>query len=234
MRGRRRSARAAGLAPDFEDCGYVAEEDAGHLAPFINLGDAGGTLLMFDRDFVEREPVAMRARDEFPPEAFLHFAEFLRHDLSDRVAHEDVRAARVVHGGAKDCLIEQVEEAGEDAANERIGAVHSPADDDIGGVAGVPKLLEVVRIALAVGVEAEKILGLAHLHAFPHCLRIAFARIAQVEADGKLGSQRAQNLFGVIFAAVFANDESNVGDARELGVHSAHGRFDALAFVMDR
>jgi len=37
----------------------VAEEDAGHLAPLIDLGNAGCALLMANRDFVESESVAM-------------------------------------------------------------------------------------------------------------------------------------------------------------------------------
>jgi len=212
----------------------VAEEDAGHLAPLVDLGDAGRALLMFDRDLVEREAVAVRPRHELPPETFLHLAEFLGHDLGDGVTHEDVGAAGIVDWRVEDCLVEQIEEAREDAAHERIGAVNTPADDDVGGVASIPEFCEIARIALTIGVETEEILGLAHLHAFAHCLGIAFARVAQVEADGKFGSERAQNFFGVISAAVLANDESNVGDARKLSVHPAHGCFDAFAFVMNR
>jgi hypothetical protein len=72
-----------GLAPDFEDGGDVAEEDARHLAPLVHLSDTGCPLLMVDRNFMEREAVAMGARYELPPEAFFHFAEFACHDFGD-------------------------------------------------------------------------------------------------------------------------------------------------------
>jgi len=193
--GCRRFFRMAGLAPDFENRGDVAEEDAGHLAPLVDLGDAGGALLVLDGDLVKCEAMAMRARHEFPPEAFLHFAEFLRHDLGDGVAHEDVGTARVVHGCVKYGLIEKKEETGEDSAHERIGTVDSPADDDVGRVASVPELLEVARITLAIGIEAQEILGFAHLHAFAHRFGVAFASVTQVEADRQFGSQGTQDFF---------------------------------------
>lgn len=133
----------------------------------------------------------------------------------------------------EDSLVEQIEKAREDAAHKGIGAVDTPADDDVSGVAGIPELLEIARIALAVGVKAEEVLGLAHLHAFAHGLGVAFSRITQVEADGKLGSKRAEDIFGIVPAAVFANDEADIGGPGEFGIHSADCCFDALAFVMD-
>jgi len=137
-----------------------------------------------------------------------------------------------VDGRTKDRLVEQVEEAREDAADEWIGAVNSPANDDVSRVACVPELREVAWIALAVGVETEEILGLAHFHTFAHSLGVAFASFAQVEAEGKLGGERAEDLLGIVPAAVFANDESDIGDPGELCVHPADCCFNAFAFVV--
>lgn len=82
-RCRRGGLRISRLAPDFEDGGYVTEENARHLAPLVDLRDSGRAQLMTDRDFVESEAVAMRPRNELPPESFFHLAEFTAHDLGD-------------------------------------------------------------------------------------------------------------------------------------------------------
>src|ERR1700684_2639688 len=89
----RRSLSGPGLVPDAEEGSSVAEENAGHFAPAIDLGDTCGAQPVVHRDLKDGESVAMGAGDEFPPETFLHFAEFGAELMGHFSREEDERTA---------------------------------------------------------------------------------------------------------------------------------------------
>ena len=98
----------------------------------------------------------------------------------------------------------------------------------------VPKLPEILGIALAVGVDAEQIGGFGRLHAVAHRPGIAFPLVAEDQPQREFFAQVREDLLGGIAAAVLADDDADAQLARQLSNNLTDHSFNRFGLIIDR
>src|ERR1700675_3600929 len=139
--------------------------DSGKLAELVDLSGPRKTLAMVYLEFLNGKPVPMNAGDELPPETLLHRAEFIYKLIDDVLSNQDIRATGVVDRNAKEELIYAVKSTGHHLSKWCVRAVHPPPKDNIGLCTNIPKLCEVLGIALPIRIQTEQIGRRECLHA---------------------------------------------------------------------
>ena len=137
-------------------------------------------------------------------------------------------------GNVEDQLIQEIEEPGKRPADECVGTVHSPTQDDIAALTRIPELLEIPGVALPIGVQAEEIIGVQHVHTVADGARVSSPFAGKIQAQRQLLREASQDVLGVVSAAVFADDEPHVDSRGQFLEDLANGGFDTLAFVVNR
>jgi hypothetical protein len=137
-------------------------------------------------------------------------------------------------GNVENQLIKEIEEPGKSPADQCVGAVHSPAQDDIAPLTGIPELPEIPGVTLPIGVQAEEIIGLKHVHTIADSARVSSPLAVKIQPQRQLLREACQDVLSVVSAAVFADDESHVDSRGQFIADLTNGRFDTLAFVVNR
>jgi hypothetical protein len=177
---------------------------------------------------------SMHTGHELPPEPLLHSPEVIHELERDAARNQHIRAARVMDGNVEDQLIQEIEEPGKRPADECVGTVHSPTQDDIAALTRIPELLEIPGVALPIGVQAEEIIGVQHVHTVADGARVSSPFAGKIQAQGQLLREASQDVLSVVSAAVFADDEPHVDSRGQFLEDLPNGGFDTLAFVVNR
>jgi hypothetical protein len=96
-----------------------------------------------------------------------------------------------------------------------------------------PELPKILGVTLSVRVDAKEIIGLQHVHPLAYRPRVSPARVGEIQPQRQVVREAPQGLFGVVFAAVFADDKSDIGSWREFIIDFTTSGFDTLAFIMN-
>jgi len=163
-----------------------------------------------DRQFRDSIAASMHTGYELPPEPLLHGAQLVHQLEGDPARNQHIWAARVMDGNVENQLIKEVEEPGKGPADQCVGAVHSPAQDDIAPFTRIPELPEILGVTLPVGVQAEEIIGLKHVHAVADSARVSSTLAGKIQPQRQLLREACQDFLSVVSAAVFADDEPHI------------------------
>jgi hypothetical protein len=187
-----------------------------------------------DRQFRDSIAASMYTGYELPPEPLLHSAQVVHELERDPARNQYIWAARVVDGNVQNQLIQEIEEPRKGPADQCVGAVHSPAQDDIAPFTCLPEFPEILGVTLPVGVQAEEIIGLKHVHTVADSARVPSPLAGHIQPQRQLLREARQDVLGVVSAAVFANDKPHVDPRRQFIADLTNGRFDTLAFIVNR
>src|ERR1700675_2602932 len=143
--------------------------DSGELAKLVNLGRPCCTEAVVYLELLNGKPVPMNAGDELPPETLLHGPEFIYKLIDDVLSNQDIRATGVMDRNAIEELIYAVKSTGHHLSKWCVRAIHPPPKDNIGLCTNIPKLCEVLGVALSIGIKTEQIRRLQRFHAVPDC-----------------------------------------------------------------
>jgi hypothetical protein len=187
-----------------------------------------------DRQFRDSIAASMYTGHELPPEPLLHSTQVVHELERDPARNQHIRAARVMDGNVENQLIQEIEEPGKRPTNQSIGTVHSPAQDDIAALTRIPELLEILGVTLPIGVQAEEIIGVQHVHTVADGARVSSPFAGKIQAQRQLLREACQDVLSVVSAAVFADDETHVDSRGQFIEDLTNGGFDTLAFVVNR
>jgi len=166
-----------------------------------------------DRQFRDSIAASMYTGYELPPEPLLHSAQVVHELERDPARNQYIWAARVVDGNVQNQLIQEIEEPRKGPADQCVGAVHSPAQDDIAPFTCLPEFPEILGVTLPVGVQAEEIIGLKHVHTVADSARVSSPLAGKIQPQRQLIGEAGQDVLSVVSAAVFADNEPHI-DAR--------------------
>jgi hypothetical protein len=218
----------------FETRRTRGEGNSGHFRPPVDLSHPGGTQTMMNWQFRDSVATSVHPGDKLPPEPLPHGAQLVHELERDAPRNQHIWATRVVDGNVENHLIKEMEESGKSSANQRVGTVHSPAQYYIAPLTRIQKLPEIFGIALSIGVQAEEIIGLKHVHTVADSARVPSPLAGHIQPQRQLLREARQDVLGVVSAAVFANDKPHVDPRRQFIADLTNGRFDTLAFIVNR
>jgi hypothetical protein len=117
----------------------VPKENAGHFAPMINLRDARCPHAMAYGQLYDLIASPVHTSYKLPPEALIHGAQFAAQARRYRPLNQYVGTTGVVDWRAKNGLIDQIKESRTGSPDKRIGAIRTPAQNNVGLVARFPE-----------------------------------------------------------------------------------------------